>query len=153
MLMNIRSPHFQQGGTGITNFVREDLPRYEEAIRRHADVRYVVSEHSISNYLASLYSLHYLGVPFVKDCSPFWRVYDQVQAEEAEKQRPIAIELTRAQAAALMSVLRNIGGNPELTGRGYTDQVHHMLRDAGIADRTSHEFRREYGVTGLHFTS
>lgn len=99
MLKNIKSAHFTDGGTGITNFgvcsdtERDRLaPIYFEAIKRHGNDQYAVSMHPMNGSNArNGYSLHYLGAEMVGDASPFWRVFDQVRKEREPEVREMRI--------------------------------------------------------------
>jgi hypothetical protein len=136
MLLNIKSPHFLQGGTGITNFFPDRVAIYEEAIRRHGDAGYALSAHPMSGnrYTEGRIdspSLHYVGLPFPRDCGPFWDVFEAVRAEEEKKRAPVNLTLSQEQAKVLMTVCRRVAGVPS-GSRGRIAEIITALADSGI---------------------
>lgn len=71
--------HWQQGGTGVTNFSEHMRPIYVEAVRRFGDANLVVHPHAFApckpTYGGSLHCFR------MGDLSAFWQVYDHVKEE------------------------------------------------------------------------
>lgn len=75
--------HWSRGGTGITNFGKEERPIYEEAIKRHGDPKITIHDAplQVKNPPLNRCSLHREGG--FRDLSEFWEVYRTVQKEFA----------------------------------------------------------------------
>ena len=77
---SLSDKHWTNGGTGITNFPKEDFPIYIEAIQRFGDKNLVVSDEPFGPMRGqpggSLHDLDQL-----RSLGPFWRVFEQVYAE------------------------------------------------------------------------
>lgn len=65
--------HHQERGTGVTNFYKENLPIYEEAVKQFGDPLLVISKQPL-HPAVGFYSLHYLSFE-MKDLSKFWEIY------------------------------------------------------------------------------
>lgn len=75
--------HWQDGGTGITNFPPEDRPIYEAAILADGSGDLVLSETPFAGRYSPLpghCSLHCVN-PERLDLGPFWRIFDRIQAD------------------------------------------------------------------------
>jgi hypothetical protein len=77
--------NWTRGGTGLTNFQKEELPIYEAAVARFGNPDYVICSKALGNeYFSSkelsdrCHSLHHLGGG---DSCPFWRVFEDVYSE------------------------------------------------------------------------
>lgn len=80
-IQDIKSNHWQTGGTGLTNFIPSDLPFYLKAIEEYGDANFVVSKFPMSDYYTvGDFSLHLLDQkPTTKDCGPFWKVFYRIK--------------------------------------------------------------------------
>lgn len=72
VLSNIISPNWTKGGTGLTNFPKEELEYYISVIKKYGDDNYVISRFPMSGYTNTLYSLHYLNMQQTRNCTGFW---------------------------------------------------------------------------------
>lgn len=70
--------HWTEGGTCLTNFSREQLPLYKQAIEELDSSLYVVSEQSMGGWSDSC-SLHKLDIQINRNASPFWEVFDSIR--------------------------------------------------------------------------
>lgn len=81
---NLKSKHWMDGGTGLTNFSPEDFPRYMESVARFGGEKFVVStERMIGRGEDSEGgSLHYRGdirsEEGKNEVHEFWAVFEQV---------------------------------------------------------------------------
>ena len=76
---NVLSAHWTDGGTGLTNFDPEDLPIYQEAIRRHGSKNFFISNHPMLGFLkTSGMSLHRHETG---DASDFWATFRECKKE------------------------------------------------------------------------
>jgi hypothetical protein len=83
-MKSIISPHWTQGGSGITNFEPEDLPLYEAAIKEFGCPSLVLSDKPMDgkNYGFAMYSLHDLRRSVQSlDISEFWKTFRRLQAQ------------------------------------------------------------------------
>ncbi len=67
--------HFYQGGTAVTNFSKDKLGLFEEAIKTHGDLSLVVSKKSMDN-IGGYYSFH---STLNKDLGSFWKVFRNLE--------------------------------------------------------------------------
>lgn len=80
-LLAVDSPHWARGGTGVTNFQREEVELYKTAIQQFGDPQLVLSRLPMQPHCHSDYSLHDLSEG--RDLTPFWNVFDRVKASAA----------------------------------------------------------------------
>ena len=82
------SPHFTQGGTGVTNFSPSEESGYAEAIEKFGSENLIISHAPMSGNRYALptdYSLHNLSR--TADLSSFWRVFDKIQEANVKLNR------------------------------------------------------------------
>ena len=80
MSKQIYGKHWSKGGTGVTNFNKEDRWIYERAIDIYGDPKLEIGSPigllvGCTTHLALYYSTH-------GDLSKFWRIYDDVRKNE-----------------------------------------------------------------------
>lgn len=80
-IQHIKSNHWTEGGTGLTNFKPSNLPYYLKAIEEFGDPNFVVSKFPMNGLsVPGDYSLHRLDMqPAPKECEPFWKVFDRIK--------------------------------------------------------------------------
>lgn len=85
--MKIILSNWTSGGTGLTNFLKDELPLYERAIDRHGDPDYIIcskalgTEYFTSDMLSDNYhSLHFLKAG-QEDSGSFWRTFETIQKQ------------------------------------------------------------------------
>lgn len=74
--------HWMNGGTGLTNFRREQYPLYEAALEKCGDERFFIISKPMSgnpNAVPTDYSLHRKGQG---PADAFWRAMEQIEAGE-----------------------------------------------------------------------
>ena len=74
--------HFKDGGTGLTNFERRELPIYEKAIRMEGSGNYWIVKAPFDDTArhfenGSACSLHRAG--HINETSEFWGIFDWVK--------------------------------------------------------------------------
>lgn len=73
--------HKHDGGTGITNFSKDQVDIYREAIRLHGDPALVASERDFSEGHEHLFSLHDLSAEKREfGLGEFWNVFELVKS-------------------------------------------------------------------------
>lgn len=81
---NLKSEHWTNDGTGLTNFGPEDFDRYNEAVSRYGSDKFVVSTERMIGRGEGMAggSLHYKGdlrsAEGQDDVHRFWIIFDQV---------------------------------------------------------------------------
>lgn len=80
-IQDIKSNHWTEGGTGLTNFPPSDLPFYLKAIEEFGDANFVASQFPMNGRcMPGDYSLHRLDMqPSPKECGPFWKVFGRIK--------------------------------------------------------------------------
>lgn len=76
--MKIINSHWTQGGTGLTNFLKKDLPLYRATILVVGDKRFKILKQSFGGIYPLYYSLHFCA-PNTKDASHFWDTFRKIQ--------------------------------------------------------------------------
>lgn len=73
-----------------------------------------------------------------------------VQEVVTEHPNYVELNLKPEEAAALFSVLSNVGGHPDTTPRGLTDSIYEALQSAGVKRHPKARFTTQ-NVGGLYF--
>jgi hypothetical protein len=80
--MNKIYGHFSNGGTGLTNFDKEELPLYEAAIAECGDPDFFISDEPMPGTpLRNSYSLHYKGSK--EKLKYFWDIFYKLKKAAA----------------------------------------------------------------------
>ena len=80
-MKSIKSPHWMNGGTGITNFQPEKIKIYEAAIAAHPEFQLEISDQPMDGkYIAKgFYSLHCYNERI--DLSTFWDTFRNLEKQ------------------------------------------------------------------------
>lgn len=70
--------HWTRGGTGITNFGREELWRYLIAIEEHGDPALFVRLRPMAGDTLPLFSLHFLNAK-TETLDAFWGCFERIK--------------------------------------------------------------------------
>lgn len=120
MRFNVHSPHWADGGTGITNFGLASLALYDEAVRRYVektgDRSYIVCDVAMGGAYTSqkikdtMGSLHRADASRAYGCGDFWNVFhatkQEREREEARQSKELAEKKRIEELAAVEKAAR-----------------------------------------------
>ena len=110
LLNKVIDLHWTKGGTGISNFHKEECPLFEKAIELYGNPRLLIvdrpfpgeNDYMDRNMMETLYSLHYVGC--FDNLSAFWKILQNISQGSSAAEDG---EISTVRPADIASLIRS----------------------------------------------